>query len=745
MKKTTILLCTILISGTLLAQINRGGEPYAFSHPVGKPAEVTMPAVDVQKYIDEDKAESRNSDGIKKPFRFGAELDVNLSQENSGTWSVLPDGSRLWQLQITSEGAKSLNFIFDRFYIPEGGRVFIYTPDREYVAGAFTHQSLNPEHVFSTSLYPGNSVIIECYEPLSATGETDISLSTVVHGYRNFLFDIDKGNYGNSGSCNININCPEGTNWQTEKRAVALILKGGSAHCTGTLINNTSNDGTPYFLTAYHCIDGYSPSNFVFVFRHEAATCSGSTGPTQYTINYASVIASGSNSDFALLRLNDTIPLNYNPYFAGWSRESSSATSATGIHHPSGDVKKISLTGRLSSSSYNSSNNDGTHWKVSSWTDGTTEGGSSGSAIFNHNHLIVGQLHGGTAGCDYTSGSDYYGKLAYSWTNNSASSSSARLKDWLDPTNTGATTCAGMDPCTSSLSNNARISDNGTVTEICGNTGVVPKIEITNRGNNVLTSLALKCQIDNQPVQSYNWSGSLALNNSAAYTFPRITNLSVGNHSIKIWCELPNNSSDEDRSDDTVNVQLSVTDGFQVGYRATSSTDMSWFSSLISWVVKDENGNTVFQKTSMSDQEISESNCLPAGCYTLYITYSRYLNSYKSLFSFEGLVGGEVVASGNGVDSLRFCTSDLGISSPDGDFKINVFPNPVEKNKIVTISTEVNTQNYQILDMTGKTCLSGEMENGHANVSLWGLAEGIYLIRVFGEDGAASRKLIVGK
>ncbi len=745
MKRLTILLCAVLVSGTLTAQINRGGEPYAFSHPVGNPAEVTMPAVDVQKYIDEDEAESRNNDGIKRPFRFGAELNVNISPENTGSWKTLPDGGHLWQLRITSEGAKSLNFIFDRFYIPEGGRVFIYTPDRKYVAGAFTHQSLNPERVFSTSLYPGNSVIIECYEPLSATGETDISLSTVVHGYRNFLFGTDKGNYGNSGSCNININCPEGAGWQTEKRAVALILKGGYAHCTGTLINNTSNDGTPYFLTAYHCIDGYSPSTFVFVFKNEANSCSGTTGPTIYTLNNASVIASGSNSDFALLRLNDTVPLSYNPYYAGWSRTSSAATSAAGIHHPSGDVKKISLTGRLSSSSYNGSSDDGTHWKVSPWTDGTTEGGSSGSAIFNQNHLIVGQLHGGTASCNEPQGVDYYGKIAYSWTNNSASSSSARLKDWLDPNNTGATTCQGYDPCTSSMTNNAKISDDSTITEICGNTGVVPKIEITNRGNSTLSTLVLKCSLDGQLIQTANWSGNLSLNNTDRYSFRRIRNLAAGNHSIKIWSELPNNSSDEDRSDDTVNVQLSVTDGFQVGYRARTSFNMSYFSSVISWTVKDEQGNTVFQKSSMPSQEISETDCLPEGCYTMYITYNRYISSYKQSFMFEGLVGGEVVASGAGVDSLRFCTSDLKINTSNGDFGIKIFPNPTSNDKSVAISTEANVRDYQILDMAGKICLCGKMENGFANVSLSGFSEGIYLIRVFGEDGSASRKLIVGK
>ena len=46
--------------------------------------------------------------------------------------------------------------------------------------------------------------------------------------------------------------------------------------CTGNMINNTTNDCTPYFLTADHCADGSSVSNhnqWVFYFNFEASNC----------------------------------------------------------------------------------------------------------------------------------------------------------------------------------------------------------------------------------------------------------------------------------------------------------------------------------------------------------------------------------------------------------------------------------------------------------------------------------------
>jgi PKD repeat protein len=71
-----------------------------------------------------------------------------------------------------------------------------------------------------------------------------------------------------------------------------------------------------------------------------------------------------------------------------------------------------------------------------------TEGGSSGSPIFNNSGRIVGDLTGGGSYCSTPTSPDLYGKFSYSWDQN-GSTAAERLKDWLDPDNTGITTLDG--------------------------------------------------------------------------------------------------------------------------------------------------------------------------------------------------------------------------------------------------------------------------------------------------------------
>ena len=80
-------------------------------------------------------------------------------------------------------------------------------------------------------------------------------------------------------------------------------------------------------------------------------------------------------------------------------------------------------------------------WKIEEWErNTTTEGGSSGSGLWDENHYLIGQLYGGQANCS-NSINDYYGKFSKSW---------AGLSSWLDPQNTGATVLSGYDPNQSS-------------------------------------------------------------------------------------------------------------------------------------------------------------------------------------------------------------------------------------------------------------------------------------------------------
>jgi len=432
----------LLLAGSALGQVSIGGTPVSFGLAAkAEMPKITMPGIDLPALLAEDEIDL--ADGL--PYRFGFPFDVNYTLENSGVWETLDDGSRLWRLKIECPGAYSINLLYNYYDIPDGARLFVYSGDQEMVRGAFTAGNIKDHREFATAPIKGDVTILEYHEPADVAGQGRIEISRIVHGYIdifNFGQMKDALDFGESGSCNNNVNCPEGDPWQDEKRAVAMILtSGGYRICSGSMVNNVRQDGTRYFLTANHCLGG--ESSWIFMFNYESPTCSNINGPTYMTVQGSTLLANSSTSDFALLLLSEEIPASYGIYFAGWSNIDTPSQSSVGIHHPSGDIKKISFDYNPATSTDYLSSSGTTHWCVGNWEDGTTEGGSSGSPLFDQNHRVVGQLHGGYASCTSIT-PDWYGKFSRSWTGNGTSST--RLRNWLDPDNTGATTLDGFDP-----------------------------------------------------------------------------------------------------------------------------------------------------------------------------------------------------------------------------------------------------------------------------------------------------------
>jgi PKD repeat protein len=458
MKKNLLLLLVFFLAGflTVKAQPSSGGMPMSFKIK-------EMPVVFDTKYLTKPDLTSiviedslRNKNGMF--YRTGVSVPVNCNLENSGTWYDLPNGDRIWRLKLIAPDAKAIGVYYDHFWLPPGARLFLYDENKKQILGAYTENN-NPENnIFATELIEGETVTLEYFEPSRTHGRSIISISEISYVYRgvyNHFGDNLKG-YGSSEGCEVNINCPEGANWQDEKKGVARVyLKVGAVYgwCTGSLLNNVREDCTPYFLTADHCGQGASTSDlsqWVFYFNYEAPTCSYSGAePSSNTITGCTFKAEGGNagndgSDFYLIQFN-TAP-TFNPYFNGWDRNTSAATGGVGIHHPAGDIQKIStFTGTLTSTSWGGTVPD-THWQVT-WTStvtnyGVTEGGSSGSPIFNNSGQIVGDLTGGGSDCSSQTSPDAYGKFCYSWDQN-GTTAATRLKDWLDPDNTGAMTLNG--------------------------------------------------------------------------------------------------------------------------------------------------------------------------------------------------------------------------------------------------------------------------------------------------------------
>ncbi|MCP5111839.1 MAG: hypothetical protein GY953_13495, partial [bacterium] len=245
---------------------------------------------------------------------------------------------------------------------------------------------------------------------------------------------------------NIDVICPQAAPYSDQIRAVARYTT-GQFLCTGNLVNNTAGDFRPFFLTAEHCgISAANASSVVVYWNYESPVC-GLLGGGSLADNQsgATFLASYFPSDFTLVELNQTPSASSNVFYAGWDAREQTPQSVVGIHHPSADEKAISFEGD-SLVGVDIGEGFASHWRVNAWDEGTTEGGSSGSCIFDQSTKgCVGTLTGGFASCAAPDEFDVYGKFSVHWTGGGTNTS--RLSNWLDPVGGGSNTVlAGTNP-----------------------------------------------------------------------------------------------------------------------------------------------------------------------------------------------------------------------------------------------------------------------------------------------------------
>lgn len=457
----------LIIFHPLNAQISQGGQPASFNLKSDDQVveTISLPTPDMDKII----AENLMRDTMFLPRRFLVLLPTQIDLVKSGTWLQQEDGSRICRLKLFAENALANSLYFSNFYLPEGAKLFLYDVAKNQLKGAFTSFN-NPESGhFAVELIAGEIAILELNLPPNLTSDPIVRIGEFGYAYRDVpTYDKIEGFKG-SDWCEININCsPEGDSWQVQKNGVVRIqvrVNNSGYWCTGSLINNTRFDATPYVLTADHCAfqqNQYASESdldsWIFYFKYESSTCDPDTDPEMiFSMTGASKVAQGGNrgqdgSDFYLVLLDNDIPWTYSPYFLGWSRVNVVSDQGVTIHHPNGDIKKIStyLTPLESSGWFN--NGLQSHWKViwaqteNNWA--VTEDGSSGSPIFNSYGKLIGTLTGGLAACDESGAfgpdkPDYYGKFSYHWQSN-GSTDTAQLKPWLDPDNTGVLSLDGL-------------------------------------------------------------------------------------------------------------------------------------------------------------------------------------------------------------------------------------------------------------------------------------------------------------
>lgn len=388
-------------------------------------------------------AEALSHTGSRKdgPLIFAGGIDFPLSLQD-GLWTEAGDMA-IWRSRVSSVGATLMLLQFERFALPKSAELYLYDPDGTVVQGPITASDRTSRGELWTPFVRGDQLVVELRVAKSRRAEVDLKVGMVYHGFVNVLKD---GLIPKSGSCNIDVVCPQGDDWSGEIRSVVRVQIPVSRTliglCTGTLINNVRQDARPLILSANHCeYDADNAEGLVTYWNFQNSSCGGAPdGSESQTLTGATFLAADEESDFALLELNDTPPDSFKPYLAGWYVGNDVADSGVTIHHPSGDEKSISLFGSSPSRvRVDIVGREVETWEIF-WAQGTTEQGSSGASLWNQNHRVVGVLTGGAASCDALDSPDYFGRLELAWTHG--------LQAYLDPDDTGTKTLCGTTPGT---------------------------------------------------------------------------------------------------------------------------------------------------------------------------------------------------------------------------------------------------------------------------------------------------------
>jgi hypothetical protein len=711
--KTYIFFFSILFSFSSFSQTTDMKNPVSWNSKInlGKKLQaVEMPGFD-QTLIN---AEDALNDPLKNaPWRFGYKYETNITLQNNGTWTDLPGGNRIWRAEIVASGALTINLTLEKVNFPEGAYLYLYDIDKTHTVGAYTSRNNHPSGELGTDLVHGDHIVVEYFEPAEVRGQGEFTINGVTHGYRSLNIiqkSLEKA-LNSSGDCNYDARCAVDpyvgglSAWDDQIRSVAMIVTNGSGICTGALINNSCDDGTPYFLTANHCLGG-GTGNWLFRFNWDipegnagmscATTANtptsfnNSSNYDQTTVNGATILVSGTGADHGLLLMDNmtvTDATNWGLFYAGWNNDDTenAVTEVTGIHHPSGDIKKICRA-------YENGGSDNIHhanaagaavWYMDAWDEGVTEPGSSGSPLFDQNGRIIGQLYGGSAACQGTSanGYDYYGRLGVSW--------DLGIGTYLDPASCGGTTIIndGWDPNAVTTVDDAGIqgisSPGG---ELCG-ANFDPVVTLKNAGMNPLTSVTILYNLDGGVNLTYSWTGNLVSNASATITLPNMT-VSAGPHVFNASTSNPNGTADTNPVNDASIANFSATIGGQAA-TLTISTDCWGYETY--WEILDAGTTTVVASGGNStgiapggeqdaatgdagaygdETVVNENLCLAYGCYDI-IMYDDWGDGMEGTTANCAIDGDWILTDSSGTTLVQMSTinyasdtSNFCISSP---------------------------------------------------------------------------------
>jgi len=431
------------------------GVPQVRSRPV---ADTPTPSRIRLDAVAQEKAAAQGP--VVGPRLIGMARDVSATGAAPQTlqqfqWKPTAGGGQIAAISFSAEGAHGLRLGVVAKQLPGGSMLRVYSqaePGTVFqISGQEVLQRIQRQKQAGDTSLDGQTwwtpdmgadeVTLEVELPAGTpVGALDVAIPRVSHIFENLSLpseDDFSTKINESAACQLDATCYGA--YANQRNAVARMIFTSGANtylCTGTLLNDSISSGTPYFLTANHCISSAAAAESLQTdWFYRTPTCNSRTlsSTVARRLGGATLLFASDSFDMTLLKLNEAPPAG--AFFAGWDAGTQVAgVAVAGLHHPRGDLLKISFgtlrgqtfcTAPSAGTAFQCGGSTGNYYQVG-WNQGTTEGGSSGSALFNSANQVIGTLYGGSSSCSATSSPEFYGRFDVAY--------NVALKNWLSPT-----------------------------------------------------------------------------------------------------------------------------------------------------------------------------------------------------------------------------------------------------------------------------------------------------------------------
>jgi hypothetical protein len=292
---------------------------------------------------------------------------------------------------------------------------------------------------------------------------------------------------------------------------------------------------------------------------------------------------------------------------------------------------------------------------------------------------------------------------------------------------------------------------------ICGR----PLIEIRNYGSAPLTTLDIEYKVAGGTINTFNWVGNLAFNETEEVELPNLANWSGEANVFEVTLKNPNGQADDYDENNSMQSEFELVAEYPQSFALWFQTNggvVNTFTQVSesSWEFFDENGVSVHSSGDLiSNTQFRDTLTFSAGCYTFVVSDTDedgldfWANNDGSGMVRFREIGATWLKSFNadfGTNIVHQFTvgSAQSTSSNTHPIKWEIFPNPTKDKILIEGFSDEKTQIFVLNNLGERVIKTENIQAGFIskNIDLSRLSKGIYFVEISNNKTTSIKKVV---